>query len=353
MKPGISIIICTYDGSKRLTPVLEHLAQQEVPQKLPWEIVLVDNASTDHTTEIATAQWEALGAPVLLRTCYEATPGKSYAQQTGIKAANYDFLLICDDDNWLAPNYLAVTWELMNDHPEIGILGGKSEPVFEVVSEDIPKWFSEFQTFYAVGKQSKENGDITHKGGSIYGAGMVIRKPYYEYICQQGFEYLLSCRKGSSLLSGGDIELCKAFQLAGFKIWYDDRLKFKHFMTKGRLSWTYLMKLIFAMGQSRAMHHVYDFSLGKQPTTKKPIWMWRSIQHIPWLFQRIPYLLNAHHQDRNKVVKARIGLGFVYQLMSMRGEFDQNVDRVNTLYERFQNHPFSYADVQPANVTNP
>jgi GT2 family glycosyltransferase len=46
------------------------------------------------------------------------------------------------------------------------------------------------------------------------------------------------------LTSGGDHELCYALALAGYDIWYDERLQLTHFITKDRLSWDYFLKYV-------------------------------------------------------------------------------------------------------------
>lgn len=50
---------------------------------------------------------------------------------------------------------------------------------------------------------------------------------------------MLTDRLGSNLSSGGDYEFCYALALAEYAIWYDDRLKFKHFMPEERITWEY------------------------------------------------------------------------------------------------------------------
>ena len=50
---GISCLICTYNGASRLAETLTCLARQVLPAGTPWEVILVDNASTDATAERA------------------------------------------------------------------------------------------------------------------------------------------------------------------------------------------------------------------------------------------------------------------------------------------------------------
>ncbi len=60
MSSGASVIVCCYNSAARLPHTLAHLAGQIVPEDFFWEIILVNNASTDNTVECATAIWNKL-----------------------------------------------------------------------------------------------------------------------------------------------------------------------------------------------------------------------------------------------------------------------------------------------------
>ena len=64
---GVSFLLCTYNGANRLAETLACLAAQDAPAGIPWEIVFVDNASTDGSAIVAQEFWEGLGAPAPLR----------------------------------------------------------------------------------------------------------------------------------------------------------------------------------------------------------------------------------------------------------------------------------------------
>lgn len=53
MPLGVSVVIPSYNGADRLPATLAHIAAQRVPPGLEWEVVLVDNASSDGTAEAA------------------------------------------------------------------------------------------------------------------------------------------------------------------------------------------------------------------------------------------------------------------------------------------------------------
>lgn len=243
---GVSIILCTYNGKSRLSKTLMHLAKQKI--NIACEIIFVDNASTDGTKTYADTWWQNNGNPNITYSSFiEPIPGKSNAQDLGYKKAKYNYLLVCDDDNWLSDTYVQTAFNIINHNPEIGALGGWCEAVFETQE---PSWFATYCKYYAVSQQGKASGDITNQKGCLYGAGMVINKTHWLQLKSMGFQHLLSCRKGNKLSSGGDTEYSYALRLLGYKIWYDERLYFKHYMTQSRLQLKYLSRLRKAMSYS-------------------------------------------------------------------------------------------------------
>lgn len=258
---GVSIIICTYNGKQRLPETLRHIVLQNID--IPCEVILIDNASTDGTKQEADRWWGTYGlhSTITYQSYSQPKPGKSYAQELGYDKAQYSLLLVCDDDNWLCNNYVQTAFDIMESNIEIGALGGWCDAVFE---SEHPVWFQQYVKYYAVGKQAENSGDVTEQTGYLYGAGMVIRKAHWRELLHLGFQHILSCRKGDTLSSGGDTEYCFALRLLGYKIWYDERLHFKHFMTLGRLNLAYLTRLRQAMTYSNFVILAYRDVLYKQ-----------------------------------------------------------------------------------------
>ncbi len=236
MKPGISIVLCTFNGAKRLPETLKHIAQQEVRNDVPWEVIVVDNASTDNTHQVIEEEWAKYNTSVPFSLLHQSRQGLTYAREMAFNASGYDFILMCDDDNWLAQDYVNIAYDLMVENPSIGVLGGCGELEYEVE----PPYYAKALPLFANGAQAKSSGKVSRN--FVYGAGSVIRKSAYFSILDAGFKPLLTDRVGANLSSGGDFEICFALVLAGFDIWYDDRLKFKHFMEEQRLSWDYYIR---------------------------------------------------------------------------------------------------------------
>lgn len=242
---GVSIIICCHNGASRLRETVRHIARQQVPENIPWELVLVDNGSTDDTAEVARTVWRNEGSNTPLRVVYEPVLGLSHARTRGFEEASYSYIVLCDDDNWLDENYVYYAYEILLERPNVGALGGFGKLAFETETP-----FLQLSYIFAAGQQAERSGKVPLN--RVYGAGCVIRYAAYEKLFRTGFKSLLTDRRGAELSSGGDYELCYALAILGYDIWYDERLRFTHFITGERLTWEYFVR--YAVESSRGFN---------------------------------------------------------------------------------------------------
>lgn len=274
---GVTILVCTYNGAARLPETLRHLAQQQVPAGQPWEVLLVSNASTDETLRLAPRLWAELGAPAPLRVLNEPKPGKENALVQGFDEAAGEYVCIVDDDNWLYPDYIARVCATMGAHPEIGVLGAFAEGAFEVAP---PAWFAQFQAVYAVGPAAAQSGPLHQLDAYIAGAGSVVRRSGWQRLRANGFKFTTSVQRGAVLSGGEDVELCHALRLAGYTLWYDERLRFRHFMYKNRLTWDYLFRM--GRGTAGGLTNTVYFLLMREPGLDTATFSRRYYRWMAW-----------------------------------------------------------------------
>ena len=253
-KIGISVIICCYNSEKRLPETIRHIASQKVESDIPWELIIVNNASTDRTTEIAKKEWAKYSTDCCFCIVDEFTSGLIYARKTGLDNAKYEIVIFCDDDNWFDDNFLENAYTIMTQNPYIGALGGKGVGVFEA---EKPDWFDDFETGYAIGVQGCCSGDIS-KRGYVFGAGLVSRKKILTKVFDDKFEFLLLGRKENILLAGDDSEMCKRILLLGYKLYYNDSLIYMHYLPANRLTWKYKKKMFEGFVLSSSVLCKYD-----------------------------------------------------------------------------------------------
>ncbi len=231
----ISVIMCCHNSAKRIETTLQYLSQQKINSpEVGFEIILVDNNCKDNTVELAERFWQPYKDKYPLNVVHEKKPGKSNALMAGYHAANYEILLLCDDDNWLCPEYFETTLSLFNQYSHIGMLGGYgSEARFgEGVAE--PIWFKEMSGAYFVGKFIKSSGFLPPTHFNIWGAGSVIRKKMWNYLIANGFQFKNSLQAGKA--QAEDAELARIITITGHSLYFDDRLTFIHDLSGGRVS---------------------------------------------------------------------------------------------------------------------
>jgi glycosyltransferase involved in cell wall biosynthesis len=237
LEKGVTVILCTYNGAQRLPETIAHLAAQVINHGVKWEVIFIDNASSDNSAAAASAEWEKHKVEdVGFKIVTESTPGKLFAFQKGIKLAKYEYFIICDDDNWLNPDYLNMAYDVLEKNPDIGAVGGQTIAVTED-NIPLPDWFETFKEGYAIGQQAAKTGDISSRG-HLWGAGLTSRTSLYIEAYHELPSILLTS-KDQKILSTEDTEYCLRLVLKGYQLYYDSRLTLKHFIPKARLTLAY------------------------------------------------------------------------------------------------------------------
>ncbi len=258
---GISVVVCTYNGISRLEATLQSIFNQKFDVEIAWEVIIIDNASSDGTKEFCIALINKENFTGSFRVLTESKPGLNNARLKGLEESIYNWILFCDDDNHLFENYLEIGFGILSKNESIGVLGGMGLPVFE---SQKPEWFDQYQHSFAVGKQSHSNGKIASNNPEVYGAGCFFFKPALQKVFNTGFLTIMSDRKGNSLSSGGDVEWCYLIHLLKYEIWFSDELKFYHHMPAARLTWEYYIKLKAGIASGDPLLFPYAFIFKKE-----------------------------------------------------------------------------------------
>ena len=339
--PGVSVIICCHNSAERLPVTLQHLARQCVTG-VRWEVLVVDNASTDNTAEVARQWWHDVTiAP--LRVVSEPTPGLAHARLCGLAAARYEFLSYIDDDNWVCPEWVQLVAEVMVTRPEVGVLGSASFAEPEVKP---PVWFNSCSLMFAIAPSHWQAGDITDSMGAVWGAGMTIRRSAWEGVRAAAPPQLLLGRLKGSLAGGEDNEICYQLRLAGWRIWYEPRLQLKHYLPSGRLTWPYLLRLYRGSGEAVALLLPYFWVMSTVCTTPEETraYEWgMTLLYSLWFFAKFPLRWTATIGDRKERNHLWLDWGYhtgrIFGLLQSRSsyrekrkavqEFSRRVSRVS------------------------
>lgn len=110
--PQASIIIPAYNEERLIRVILESVVGQKTNR--PFEVIVVDNASTDNTAAEARKFADRLN----IRVITENRKGRGRARHTGFAAAKGEFLLSTDADAWLPPDWLEVAVTYLENAPQ-------------------------------------------------------------------------------------------------------------------------------------------------------------------------------------------------------------------------------------------
>jgi glycosyltransferase involved in cell wall biosynthesis len=109
MKPFLSIVIPAYNEEKYLEDCLQSVFKQDIP--VPFEVIVVDNASTDQTMAIA-KKFDA-------KIVFESKKGLSYARQCGLDTAQGELLVYIDADTRLSKNWIKKIIHYFDTRPDV------------------------------------------------------------------------------------------------------------------------------------------------------------------------------------------------------------------------------------------
>jgi hypothetical protein len=260
----LSVIICTHNPRKDyLTRTLDALKAQMLPKE-QWELLLIDNASA----EPLAGQWDLSWHPGA-RHIREDELGLTPARLRGIKEARAELLVFVDDDNVLAPDYLAVAADVGAKWPTIGAWSGSVIPEFETPP---PAELQPYLWCLCIRPVEKDNwSSFMDPQSCPWGAGMCVRATvagrYSEKSGRNPLHAFLD-RRGNELGSGGDLDLATTSYESGLGTGLFARLKLTHLIPSRRLTVEYLLHLI---ADSEASHIVFSHLHGQhlqQPTSQ-------------------------------------------------------------------------------------
>lgn len=334
MNKGVSIVICCYNSAKLLPETIRHISKLKIPPCTSCEIVIVDNNSDDNTSDTARELLNKyITSNFTFKILFQPIQGLSAARKMGFENSVNEYILFCDDDNLLSEDYILILTDTLGNNEKIGAAGGESTAVSDV---KFPDWFQKFQNSYSSGSQSEIKGDITRTAGAVWGAGMAVRKKALVDLYSKGFTPFLSDRKKESLTSGGDIELCYALRLAGWKIWYEPSLKLQHFIPQQRLNWNYLRKLSRGFGAQKVSLDPYlkasEKITANGKLNKENRWQFQAFSLIRKLrgygLKKL-MKFNELNEGDDETLRIEKTIGRLSEILKVRGEYNKRILSVN------------------------
>jgi GT2 family glycosyltransferase len=260
----ISVVICTYNGEHRLPDVLKGLLWQFNTIHLAWEVIVVDNNSSDNTAQVVKTFRSRWPAHIPLRYCFEPRQGLAYARQKAIEMARSSLVGFLDDDNCPALLWVNAAHQFSQHHPQAGVYGSRIRGDFEASP---PPYFERIAPLLAL--IDRGNTPLLyqpHQKVLPPGAGLVVRRS--AWLEQVPTTLALAAWIGNRG-AGEDLEAILHIQRQGWEVWYNPHMRLFHKIPQHRLQRDYLLQLGRSIGLSR--HRTRMLSC---PRWQRPLMVW-------------------------------------------------------------------------------
>jgi len=260
----VTVAICTWNRAALLDRTLTRLRGLRVPTGLTWEVVVVDNNSTDATPAVLARHAGRL--PLVPLT--EVKQGHSHARNRAVGAARGALILWTDDDVQVDPEWLARLSAAAAAHPAADFFGGPVRPWFE---SPPPAWLRDNLGVFGVCFALIDHGPGTRRlapGEYAYGANVGFRTAV---MGRYPFDPALG-RVGTQLSSGDDTKVQDQVVAAGgHGVWVGDAAV-EHFLPAARMTVAYCREILYWGGY----HGFAPFAADAAPRLRGvPRWLWQ------------------------------------------------------------------------------
>lgn len=242
---NITVLLCTFNRGQRLSKALDSVAAQILPDFVNWEVVVVDNNSTDQTREIVETYCRRY--PERFRYIFESHQGLSRARNTGIRESRGEVIAFIDDDVIAEPLWLQNLTASLYDEKRAGA-GGRIVPPLDFSP---PEWFTVGGKMDLVGAILPVF-DLGNQAGKMkrppYGTNMAFRKSMFE---KHGMFRTDLGRCGNSLVMGEDTEFGNRLMSAGESLQYEPSAVVEHPVPEERLSKKFFRSWWLDYGRTR------------------------------------------------------------------------------------------------------
>jgi glucosyl-dolichyl phosphate glucuronosyltransferase len=247
-KLDVTVCVCTRNRAAELITLLNSFSRMEVPAGLVWEVLVVDNGSSDNTRETALAFADRLP----IRYVVEPQAGVANARNRVFDEARGVYTCWVDDDVEVAPDWLAAYLEAFRRHPEASLFGGVVEPLLEPPT---PAWFARLAPLWPLADvvARRDLGPIeiplSFEGDRMpYGANMAIRSAAQKAV---RFDNNLG-PSPNFRRSGEETEMLFDLMRTGISGWWVPQARVKHHIVSQRQSRKYVHRYYYAVGETMA-----------------------------------------------------------------------------------------------------
>ncbi|WP_442509426.1 glycosyltransferase [Novipirellula sp. SH528] len=242
----ISVAICTWNRSRLLRRTLERLCEINVDDRFTWELILVNNNSTDDTQQVIDGFSDSL--PIV--SLFESVQGHSASRNCAIAAASGDYIVWTDNDVLVGSDWLVSYCDAFTTEPDVAYFGGQIEPWFE--PPGCPDWmeatWEKCKSVYAARDLGEQPVELSEHR-LPYGANFAIRTDVQR---ENLYDPTLG-RVHSGMLGEDETHVLKRIARAGETGRWVPRAKVQHIIPADRATERYVRSYFVGQGQANVM----------------------------------------------------------------------------------------------------
>ena len=237
-------MVCTHNRAAYLRKALRSLAEQAL-SPAAFEVVVVDNASTDETPSVVR---EARDGGMGIVAVHEKRRGLAHARNAGLEASRAPFVAYLDDDAIATPAWLSTLLEVFEEErPVPGCAGGRIDPIWEAPR---PAWLSDaLLPYLAIIDWMPEPG-LLDEPRYLAGANVAFARAALQEV--GGFSPDLG-RVGTQLLSNEEIAVERRLRRRGYRCYYHPAAAVSHHVPASRLERRWFVRRFYWQGVSDAV----------------------------------------------------------------------------------------------------
>jgi glycosyltransferase involved in cell wall biosynthesis len=267
----LSVIVCTRNRAMRLRHFLQVMTTVEVPTGVSWELLVVDNASTDLTSVLIKEEIARRRLPIV--DLKEPVPGKSRALNSALMAAQGELVVFTDDDTEPRSSWLRAYLHCAKQYNKVYGFAGRILPKWDGF---VPQWF----------KTHRDNGvlrSLAHirdlgdnicylpEGSVPGGANAALRRSAIE---RMG-EFRVDLGPGTSNPCAEDMEYMRRLIEQGERFLYVPEATAYHLNDSGKLTESYALRWAYDVARCQVL------AFGQAPTGPLifgvPRYLWRKL----------------------------------------------------------------------------
>ncbi len=245
----ISVAICTWNRAKLLDQTLQRMRDLRLPREVDWDLLVVDNGSSDSTQQVLAKHQSQLP----LHCLFEPKLGHSNARNCAITAFDGDYLIWTDDDVLVDADWLMAYTRAFQAHPDAAFFVGRIQPWFEQPPKAwMKRHLDELRGVFVICDHGDESRRL-EPGEGFFGANMAFRGDMvrrYRFDTRYG-------RLGSELTGGDDTYLVERLREDGqHGMWLPDACV-QHHVSRDRVRAKYIREWFFGAGRTFVRRQEY------------------------------------------------------------------------------------------------